>query len=154
MPHLAEFNVARLAAPLDAPESAEFVRALEPINALADVSPGFIWRWTDERDKSDGYGTAAEFDDPLVIINFSIWTDLDSLKHYVTRSGHSSYLRRRRDWFERPTEATTACWWIDEGERPSVAEGVRRLTLLRAEGPTAEAWPMNHPFDASGNPTG
>ena len=41
---LAQVNVGRLRAPTESPEIAEFVAALDRINALADRSPGFRWR--------------------------------------------------------------------------------------------------------------
>jgi Domain of unknown function (DUF3291) len=42
--HLAQINVGRLVAPVDDPKVAEFMAGLEPINALADRAPGFVWR--------------------------------------------------------------------------------------------------------------
>ena len=68
--HLAELNVARLRQPLDHPDTAEFVAALDAINALAESSPGFVWRLTDESGHSSSYVRAD--DDPLVIINLSV----------------------------------------------------------------------------------
>lgn len=147
MVHLAELNVARLIHPLDAPENAEFVAALEPINAIAESTPGFVWRLTDESGASASYVDIPEIDDPHFIVNYSIWEDLGSLRRYVTRSGHSAYLRRRRDWFEPMDEAATVCWWIPEGERPPVAEGLNRLEGLRANGPSPDGWPLTKPFD-------
>jgi hypothetical protein len=63
-------NVARLVAPLDSPEMAEFVAQLAPVNALADRSPGFVWRLQTEA----GDSTAIRaFDDPLILVNMSVW---------------------------------------------------------------------------------
>ncbi|MDY7106863.1 MAG: DUF3291 domain-containing protein [Actinomycetota bacterium] len=146
--HLAELNVARLTRPLDDAENAEFVAALGPINAIAEATPGFVWRLTDDDGQSSTYVTIPEIDDPLVIANYSIWRDVDSLRHYVYRSGHASYLRRRRDWFERPSAATTVCWWTPEGTIPGVAEAYRRLERLRRDGPSADGWPLNRPHPA------
>ena len=42
--HLAQLNVGRLLAPVESPAIAGFVAALDPINELADASPGFVWR--------------------------------------------------------------------------------------------------------------
>jgi hypothetical protein len=42
--HLAQINIGRLVAPIDDPQVAEFVAAPEPVNALADPAPGFVWR--------------------------------------------------------------------------------------------------------------
>jgi len=42
--HLAQVNVARLIEPLDSQKLADFVAALDPVNASADLAPGFVWR--------------------------------------------------------------------------------------------------------------
>ncbi len=95
--HLAELNIARLRRPLDAVETAEFIAALDPVNALAEATPGFVWRLTDDDGQSSSYVTVAAIDDPLVIVNYSLWRDYESFKHFVYKSGHASYLRRRGD---------------------------------------------------------
>jgi hypothetical protein len=143
---LAQYNVARLVRPLDDAANAEFVAALGPINALADVSPGFVWRLQGDDGMPSSFMTMAEIDDPLVLVNYSVWEDVASLRHYVTRSGHGAYLRRRREWFERNTEAPTVCWWTPVGEIPPPAEGYRRLQHLRRHGPSAEGWLLTEPY--------
>ncbi len=67
--HLAQINIARLVAPLDDPKIAEFVAQLEPINALADCEPGFVWRLKSE---SGNASDIAYNDDPFVIVNMSV----------------------------------------------------------------------------------
>jgi hypothetical protein len=42
--HLAQVNIGRMKAPLEDPLMAGFVGRLDEINALADRSPGFVWR--------------------------------------------------------------------------------------------------------------
>ncbi len=42
--HLAQVNIARTRAPLDHPLMTDFVAQLDRINALADATPGFVWR--------------------------------------------------------------------------------------------------------------
>lgn len=139
--------MARLSHPLDDPASAEFVASLEPITALAEVSKGFVWRLKDDDGLSSTYVTVDAIADPLEIINYSIWDDLESLKHFVFASGHSSYLRRRTEWFERSTEASTVCWWIPSGTIPPVDEAHERLLRMRADGPSDDGWPINKPRD-------
>ncbi|MGE0729134.1 MAG: DUF3291 domain-containing protein [Acidimicrobiia bacterium] len=146
--HLAQINVGRLRAPLDAEEMAEFVAALGPVNELAEASDGFVWRLTDEDGASSSYVRIPQVDDPLVAVNYSIWCDLDALKAFVYRSGHAPFLRRRRAWFEAPAEAITACWWVPAGDIPSLAEAYDRLLHLRAHGPTERAWTFARPFPA------
>jgi hypothetical protein len=110
---LAQVNVARLLAPLDSPEIAEFVAPLEPINRLADHSPGFVWRLT----TPDGDATAIRaFDDDMIIVNLTVWDSLKSLRAFAYASNHVGVLRRRREWFERL--ATAPGDVVDGGRSP------------------------------------
>ncbi len=141
--HLAEFNVAKLRNPLDHEESAEFLAALAPINALAESTPGFIWRLQDDQGQSASFVSLPEIDDPLVIINYSIWRDLESLRHFVYRSGHASYLRRRQDWFTPEDQTSTVCWWSPTGDIPEVQDAYNRLEKLRNSGSSDAGWPIS-----------
>jgi Domain of unknown function (DUF3291) len=145
--HLAQFNIARLIEPLDAEESGEFVRALEPINMLADVTPGFVWRLKGEDGQPSSFMSFPEIDDSMMLVNYSIWTDLESFTHFVYRSGHGAYFRRRREWFAPSDQEQTVCWWVPAGEIPPASEGYERLMYLRQHGPSERGWPPNKPFD-------
>ncbi len=148
--HLAEFNIARLKAPLDDAENAEFVAVLEAVNTIAEVSPGFVWRLTSDDDRSSSY--VKVFDDPLLIVNFSVWTDVDTLKHFTYRSGHGAYFRRRREWFEEGS-SRLVCWWTPRGHIPTVDDAVARLDRLTSLGPTPEAFTFATTFPADGSLT-
>lgn len=143
--HLAQINVGRLWHPLETPETAEFVEALDRINALAEASPGFVWRLTDDDGGSSSYVEVPGLDDPLDIVNYSIWEGLDPLKDFMYRTDHVGFLRRRTEWFQPSDIPVTACWWIPAGTIPEVGEAYRRLEHLRAEGPSPEAWPITKP---------
>ncbi len=145
--HLAQINVATLHHPLDAPQTAEFVEALAPINAIAEASPGFVWRLTDDSGASSSYVDLPGADDPLLIVNFSVWTDVASLRAFMYDTDHVTYLRRRGEWFVRVAEVTSACWWIPAGTIPEVGDGYRRLLHLRANGSSDEAWTLGRPLD-------
>jgi hypothetical protein len=146
--HLAQINVGRLSAPLDDPVTAEFVALLDPINALADASPGFVWRFVTE---GEGNATNARpFDDDLLIINFSVWETHTALWNYVYRSAHLDVLRRRREWFTRMTESFQAMWWVPAGHRPSVEEAIDALERIRRDGPTAATFTFRDFFDETG----
>lgn len=145
--HLAQYNVARLLEPLDHPSLADFVAALEPINRLAEGWPGFVWR----HQTAEGDSTAVRpYPDDRVIINFSVWTDAQSLHDYTYKSDHVDVFRRRREWFERNLEAHLVMWWIQAGHVPTIQEADERLTMLRAKGPTPEAFTFRHQFDPPG----
>jgi hypothetical protein len=144
--HLAQINIGRLHRPLDEHENAEFVAGLDHVNAIAESSSGFIWRLKDDDGLSSSYVRLPGEDDPLLIVNYSIWEDLDALRHFIYRGAHNSYLRRRREWFEEPTELTTVLWWIPAGTVPSLAAAYDRLKELRADGPSPRAWSLSKTF--------
>ena len=87
---LAQMNLARLRAPLDSPQLADFVGALDRINALADGSDGFFWRLQDESGNATGPHPMGED----VIVNMSVWRDSQSLQAFVYRSCASAVLAR------------------------------------------------------------
>lgn len=142
--HLAEINVGKLKAPIDAPETADFKNNLERINALAEASPGFVWRLTGEGDDATDL---VGFDDPMIISNMSVWESLAALGAYVYRSGHVEIMRRRAEWFHG-MEVAIALWWVPAGHVPTLAEGVARLAQLERDGPTPAAFTFRQPFPA------
>ncbi|MGI9598397.1 MAG: DUF3291 domain-containing protein [Acidimicrobiales bacterium] len=144
--HLAQINIGRLHRPLEAPETAEFTDALDRINELAEASPGFVWRLKDEAGNSSSYVAVPGHEDPLDIVNFSVWEDLESLKNFMYKTDHVGFLRRRTEWFERSEEVVTALWWIPAGTTPSIIEAYVRLEKLRANGSSEEAWSLTRPL--------
>jgi hypothetical protein len=150
--HVAQLNVARLLAPLDHPDTAEFVEALNKINELGESSPGFVWRLKDDDGLSSSYVEVPGNTDPMLIVNFTVWEDVESLRAFVYKTAHVDYLRRKREWFEPPAEPSVVCWWIPAATIPTLEEAIERLTTLRSEGPTADAWPLNRPVYHSAAP--
>lgn len=123
---------------------AGFVERLEPLNALADTSPGFVWRLQTEE------GDATEIDvfgDELVLFNMSVWESVEALETYVYKSHHVNAVQKRTKWFERPEKSPLVLWWIEAGTLPTIEEGKARLEKLWADGPTAEAFTFRHRFD-------
>lgn len=143
--HLAQVNVATLAAPIDSPRLATFVERLAPVNALADRSPGFVWRLQGE---SGDATSMLVFDDVRIIVNLTLWESLEALRDYVFSSDHADVLRRRREWFEQMVEAHLAMWWIPAGTIPIVADAKARLETLRERGPSPDAFTFRQPFPA------
>jgi hypothetical protein len=145
--HLAQLNVARAKTPLDAPEMADFMALLDPVNELADRSPGFVWRLEDE----DGNATSIRaFDDDRVIVNMSVWESIDALWSYVYSGPHLDVMRRRREWFRHFGSPALVLWWVPAGEIPTVEEAKRRLALLEEHGPTPDAFTFKVRFGAPG----
>jgi hypothetical protein len=140
---LAQANIALPRAPLDAPLLADFVAALAPINALADASPGFVWRM--QGDAGDATSVRG-FGDDRILVNMSTWASLEALAEFVYRSAHAEVMRKRRAWFETMKEAYTVLWWVPAGHRPTLREAEERLAHLRAHGPTPHAFTFQSPF--------
>lgn len=142
--HIAVFNIARLVAPMDDQRIDDFRNNLDPINALADESPGFVWRLQDE---SGNATNITPYPDPLVITNMAVWTSIDELADFTYRSGHLELLRRRRDFFEHDDAPFLVLWWVPEGHIPSMEEAMARLEHLRAHGPTPHAFTFRKRFE-------
>jgi hypothetical protein len=135
--HIAQLNVARAVAPPGSPELEDFIAALDRINALAEASPGFVWRL------QSSSGNATDIlvsEDPLFLVNMSVWSSAASLFAFVYRSAHAEVMKRRREWFEKPADAYQVLWWVPAGHLPTTAEALERLIMLRREGPTPRAF--------------
>jgi hypothetical protein len=141
--HLAQLNIARMVAPLDSPVMAGFVAKIAEFNALADRSPGFVWRFQDDA----GDATYLRpYDDDRIIFNMSVWASPDHLKAYVYRTGHADLIRQRQQWFEHSDVAIMALWWVPAGALPTVEEAKARLEHLRKHGATAHAFGFRQIF--------
>ncbi len=136
--HLAQINIAKLLKPIDHPQIADFVNQLDEINALAEQHKGFIWRLKD--DESNDATSINPFKEPDMIVNMSVWENVDSLKEYVYDSGHVNVFIRRKEWFEKPTKAHMALWWIEKGKLPTVEEGKQRIEYLQEHGNSKHAF--------------
>jgi hypothetical protein len=143
---LAQLNIALMKEPLDSPGMADFVANLDRINALAESSPGFVWRLQTE----EGDATALRPLGEGTLVNVSVWRDVESLNKYVYSSAHVEIMRRRKEWFERMRESYIVLWWVPGGYRPDVSEAIAKLELLRAQGPTKDAFTFRHAFQAPG----
>ena len=140
---LAQCNVALARAPLDAPVMAGFVKAIDDVNWLADTSPGFVWRLPPQH----GHVTFARLEDDEVIATLSVWKDFESLQRYVYRTAHGLFMGQRGRWFVPIGGFTTAMWWVPDGERPALDDGLGRLEHLRRKGPTPHAFTLRRQFD-------
>jgi hypothetical protein len=145
--HLAQVNIARMLAPLDSPVMAGFVAKIDEFNALADRSPGFVWRFQDDTGNATYLRPYA---DERIIFNLSVWESPDHLKAYVYRTGHADLVRQRQQWFEHSDVAIMALWWVPAGTRPAVGEAKARLDHLRQHGATAHAFGFRQIFPPGG----
>ncbi|MFP6851074.1 MAG: DUF3291 domain-containing protein [Pseudomonas sp.] len=139
---LAQLNIANMKAPLESPSMADFVANLQRINALAEASPGYVWRLQDEA----GDATALRPFGNDVLVNLSVWRDVQALSDYVYKSAHREMLKRRKEWFSKVSAAHMVLWWVPAGHQPSVAEAAERLALLHEQGASAEAFNFRQAF--------
>jgi uncharacterized protein DUF3291 len=141
--HLAQVNIGRLRAPLEDPTMEGFRSQLDVINALADRTPGFVWRLQTEQ----GNAMAIRpFDDERMAINLSVWESLEALQQFVYRSAHVGPLRDRKQWFEPLDGPILALWWVPAGHIPTVAEALERLRQLAELGPSSTVFTFRAPF--------
>lgn len=147
MRQLAQVNLARLRHPPDDPRVGEFTAALAEINALADRSPGFVWRHHSGEGHLDG---GELLGDPLVVVNLSVWVDYRHLHEFTYRSHHAHFLRRRARWFAPLPPPTTALWWVPAGQRPTPEQALARLTHLRRHGPSPRVFTLRSRFTPDG----
>ena len=136
--HLAELNIGRLRYEIDDPRMADFVNNLAMINALAERSPGFVWRYQD--DSGNATNTRPYADDSRIAINMSVWESVETLEKYVWQTVHKRFYGRRHEWFEKFEGPYFVMWWVPNGHRPTVAEALERLDHLKNNGPSDHAF--------------
>ena len=153
--HFAQLNIARMLVPtIEDPVMAEFVAQLDTINALAEQSPGFVWRLK----SAAGNATSIKpFDDERIIVNLSVWESIESLLAFAYKSAHTIVLRNRHLWFERMDKPAVVIWPVPPGYFPAEAEAKERLEFLQATGASDYAfdfkyWHAQQP--GSGKPSG
>ena len=142
---LAQLNIGKILGPIDGPVMAEFVANLDPINSLAEKSPGFVWRLKDD---SNNATSIKVYDDDFIIVNMSVWENADALFQFVYQSQHTEYVKRRKEWFEKMPEMYMALWYVPSGHAPTVQEAVERLNYLRKHGETPHAFSFRKQFTA------
>lgn len=140
---LAQLNIAQAKYPLDAPQIKEFVDNLERVNAIAEASDGFIWRLIGDGNNATDIQA---FSDPNIIVNMSVWSSIEALKAFMFKTDHRSFMRKKQQWFEPMNQANYALWWLDDGELPTVDDGIVRLEHLRCYGESPYAFSLKVPF--------
>jgi hypothetical protein len=147
---LAQLNIGVIRGPIGSAVMAEFVAALDGVNALAESSPGFVWRLQTEEGNATAIRPYPENDN--IAVNLSVWTDVDSLRRFVFQTAHADFMRRRREWFEKMVEAYLVLWWVPKGHLPGIEEAKARLERLRREGPGPEAFTFRQAYPAPDAP--
>ena len=142
--HIAQLNIARALADLEDESMSGFVNRLDEIKALAERAPGYVWRLQGE----EGDATALRvFQDPMLIVNLTVWESLEALRDFVYRSSHAELIRGREAWFDKMGDAYMALWWVPAGEIPTVEQAKSKLQHIRRHGPTPEAFTFGKSFE-------
>jgi hypothetical protein len=142
--HLAQVNMGRIRARLDDPIMQGFMSRLDDLNALADASPGFVWRLKSDANNAT-YFRPYEHDD-MILLNMSVWETIEDLKNYVYKTVHAEVMRHRQEWFEKFRGEFIALWWVPVGHRPSIDEAKKRMAHLNQYGPTEFAFNFKQTF--------
>ena len=141
---LAQINVATMVGTdMDDPVMQYFKDNLDRINVIAESSPGFVWRLKDESDNATSFDP---YDDPKVIINISVWEDVESLKNFTYKSMHKELVRRRKEWFHHPVKMHYALWWVAKGAYPTIDQAITRLDHIQKNGSSPTAFDFKEPF--------
>jgi Domain of unknown function (DUF3291) len=146
--NLAQVNVGRMRADAGSPLVGEFIAALDPVNRLADQSPGFVWRLPAAEGHVLTHGPGGARD----VVNLSVWSSYEDLHAFVYRSAHGRFVLKRSRWFEKVQQPSTALWWLPAGEPPTVEDALARLDYLRHWGPSPKAFTLRRRYDANGRP--
>jgi len=135
--HLAQLNVANLVDDIDAPRLKSFRAALDPINALAERSPGFVWRLKSDSGNATDINVA---DDKRFIVNMSVWETAEHLEQFVWNTVHARVYEKKGAWMTPMATPHLALWWVPIGHRPTTDEAMERLARLTAHGPSADVF--------------
>ena len=142
---LTQINVGRFKFPAEDERNADFMNNLDPINAIAEASPGFIWRLKDETGNATNIRA---YEDPRIIVNLSVWESIEALQVFAYRTEHVQFFRRREEWFENFGGPSMALWWIRAGQYPSAAQGREKVEYLTKYGSTLRAFTFREKFVA------
>jgi Domain of unknown function (DUF3291) len=142
---LAQINIARLkGANINDPIVKEFADNIAVVNELAEQSEGFVWRLKDDTNNATNLNP---YNDEQIIINVSVWEDIDSLATFTYKFLHSEFLKRRKEWFQNFGKAYFAMWWIPTGQFPTIEEAIKKLDYFQQNGATPLVFDFKKKFE-------
>lgn len=144
--YLAQLNIAKMKFPLNDPQMADFVNNLDRINGIAESAEGFIWRLKDEQNNATSIKI---YNDDFLIVNMSVWKDIDSLFQFTYQTAHVEIFKRRKEWFEKMAEMHMCMWYTSPNYLPSVQDAQERLDHLRNHGETPFSFSFKKRFTAA-----
>jgi hypothetical protein len=139
--HLAVLNFGTLRYDWDDPRIAPFQTALDAVNEIGQRSPGFVWMLAEDDMHAAQTDSAGPFgDNPRTASTLSVWQDAPSLMAFVHRTLHARFLARSLEWFDPGDHGHVVMWFLPEGERPTLTDGMGRFRLWQRLGESAEAF--------------
>ena len=144
---LAQVNFGRIRYTTDDDRMHGFMSRLDEINALAEVSPGFVWRFVEANNNATD--ARPDESDDMLLINFSVWESVDALHHYTYKTAHAELFKDRKLWFEAVSDAYMVLWWVPIGTLPTIEDCNERLAHLQLHGPTPYAFTFKQRFEPS-----
>ncbi|MEL6617389.1 MAG: DUF3291 domain-containing protein [Pseudomonadota bacterium] len=134
---LAELNVGYARYPTDDRRMAGFMDNLDRVNALAERSPGFVWRLQSDSGNATDIEVPGDAD---MISNLSVWNDIASLGNYVFNTVHARFYDKRAEWFDAMTKPHFVMWHIPDDHLPTLTEAMERLHHLQTHGSSEHAF--------------
>ncbi len=149
---LAQLNIAEAKYGTEDARMDGFTGRVDIINAMADRSPGFIWRLTDDDETDGALSLRMEGQNDYTLVNMSVWADIESLFHFIYKTAHAKVMQGKDDWFNPLSKNHMVLWWVEDGHIPSMDEAKEKLDAIRANGPSPKAFDFQTPFNAAGRP--
>ena len=149
---LAQLNIAEAKYGTEDARMDGFTGRVDFINAMADRSPGFIWRLVDDDETDGALSLRMEGQNDYTLVNMSVWADIESLFHFIYKTAHAKVMQGKDDWFNPLSKNHMVLWWIEDGHIPSMDEAKEKLGAIRAHGPSPEAFDFQTPFSEGGMP--
>lgn len=139
--YLAELNIADWKIDPASPQAAGFVGNVGRINALAERSPGFVWRKKDDERDTRGYNVIGG---PKTLMTMSVWQTPQDFEHFVWNTVHKKIYQNKAQWFDQLESHSLVMWWIDEDHEPTLEEAKTRLDHLNENGDSDFAFGWSH----------
>ena len=138
-------NFAVLRYDFDDPRAAGFVDNVEKVNAVAARSPGFVWRLSNEEMEQPENNPDVVFaENPRNAVTVSLWETADDLRHFVLRTVHGKFLKRREEWFEAIDRPSYVIYPVQAGQIPTLAQAKEKMDHLAVEGSSEVAYDFKY----------
>lgn len=140
--HLAELNIGKFKYPTSDSRMAGFMDNLDRVNALAERSPGFIWRLVGSGNNATDLRVGDDY-----AVNMSVWETPAALENYVFNTVHVQFYKNKAEWFDLMEKPHMVFWWVPEGHQPTLTEAMDKLKDYENNGPSENAFSWTEVMD-------